>query len=121
MQKRPVTERIQAQRLYGDLANQLLLKWEFMTFRRIHTDQTYWFSVFRSDQTGDHVLYAALKEKDSPEIAIRLAAPEVEMFRERPVEFLSFARDFIASHETPLFSSRKISFRTSEPEVLETA
>jgi hypothetical protein len=90
-----------------------------MTFRRIHTDQTYWFCVFRSDETGDHVLYAALKEKGWPEVAMRLTAKEVAIFRGHPADFLSFARDFIASHDSPIFSPRKISFRTNEPEVLE--
>jgi hypothetical protein len=92
-----------------------------MIFRRIHTDQTYWFCVFRSDQTADHVLYAALKEKDWPEIAIRLTPEEVAMFCERPGDFVSFARNFILSHDSPLFSPRKISFRTNEPDLLETA
>jgi hypothetical protein len=91
-----------------------------MTFRRIHTDQTFWFCVFRSEQTADHVLYAAPKEKDWPEVAIRLTPEEVEMFRERPADFSSFARNFIVSHESPFFSSRKILFRSNEPDVLET-
>jgi hypothetical protein len=91
-----------------------------MTFRRIHTDQTSWFCVFRSDETGEHVLYAALREKDIPEVATRLTADETAMFRDRPSDFLAFARDFIASHDSPVYSSRKISFRSRGADVIET-
>ena len=90
-----------------------------MIYRRIHTDRKFWFCVYRSDPTGDCVLYAALKEKDWPEVAMRLTADEVEMFRERPADFLAFARDFIDSHDCSIFSPRKIRFRCNGPDILE--
>jgi hypothetical protein len=92
-----------------------------MIFRRIYTDQTYWFCVFRSEQTTNYVLYAVLKERDWPEVAIRLTPEEVAMFCDSPADFVSFARNFILSHNSSLFSARKISFRTNEPDLLETA
>ena len=91
----------------------------YMTFRRIHTNQSAWFCVFRSDQTGEHVLYAALREKDWPEVAIRLTAEETLMFRDRPADFLALARQFIASHDAPAFNSRKLSFRSNGPDIIE--
>ena len=90
-----------------------------MTFQRIHTDQTAWFCVFRAD-TGEHALYAALREAGWPEIAMRLSAEETVMFQKRPADFLAFARDFIASHDSPVYSSRKIFFRSHGAEVIET-
>jgi len=90
-----------------------------MTFRRIHTDQSAWFCVFRSDQTGEHVLYAALREKDFPEVAMRLTADETTLFRDRPTDFLALARDFIASHDSPVYSSRKITFRSHGVDLIE--
>jgi hypothetical protein len=90
-----------------------------MIFRRIHTDQESWFCVFRSDETGEHVLYAALREKDFPEVATRLTADETAMFRDRPTDFLVFARAFIASHDSPSFSSRMTSFRSHGADLIE--
>jgi len=81
--------------------------------RRIDLDQTWWFSVFRSEQTGDHVLQATLREEGWPNIAIRLTADELAMFQNRPTDFTTFAKEFIASHDSPIFSPRKISIRSS--------
>ncbi len=92
-----------------------------MTLRRIHTDQSAWYCVFRSDQTGEHVLYAALREKNWPEIAMRLTADEAAMFRDRPADFAAFARDFITSHDSPIFSARKISFRSLDADAIDVA
>ena len=88
-------------------------------FRRIHTDQDSWFCVFRSDQTGEYVLYAVVREAGVPEIAMRLTADETAMFRDRPTDFVSLARDFIASHDSPILSSRKIPFRSHGPDLIE--
>lgn len=72
-----------------------------MIFRRIYTDQDVWFCVFRSDATAEHVLYAVLRfEKGWPEVAMRLTADEVAMFRDRQTDFVAFARDFISSHDS---------------------
>jgi hypothetical protein len=90
-----------------------------MTFRRIHTDQTAWFCIFRSD-AGEHLLYAALRDAGWPEIAMRLTADETAMFRDCPANFLVLARDFIASHDSAVYSSRKISFRSHGADVIET-
>ena len=73
-----------------------------MTFRRIHTDQSAWFCVFRSDQTGEHVLYAALREKDFPEVAMRLTADETALFRDRPTDFWPW-REILSRHTIRLF------------------
>ena len=90
-----------------------------MILRRIHTDPTSWFCVFRSEQTGDHVLQATLREEGWPDIAIRLTADEIAMFQDRPTEFVTFAKEFIASHDSPIFSRRKISIRGSGPGFIE--
>ena len=84
-----------------------------MILRRIHIDQTHWFSVFHSDQTGDYVLQATLREEGWPDIAIRLSADEIAMFRDRPTDFVRFAKEFIESHDSPIFRPRKISVRSS--------
>jgi hypothetical protein len=67
------------------------------------------------------VLYAALRQRDWPEIAMRLTAEEVAMFRDRPTDFAAFARDFIASHDSTIYCARKISFRTLDADVIEVA
>ena len=90
-----------------------------MTFRRIHTDQTSWFCVFRSDETGEHVLYAAIREAGWPEIAMRLTPDETAMFRDHPTDFLALARDFVASHDSPAYSSRKTSVRSHGADLIE--
>lgn len=76
-------------------------------------DQTWWFSVFHSEQTGDYVLQATLREEGWPNIAIRLTADEVAMFQNRPKDFTAFAKEFIASHDSPLFRPRKISVHST--------
>ncbi|HXR04658.1 MAG TPA: hypothetical protein VN836_08120 [Verrucomicrobiae bacterium] len=82
-------------------------------------EQKYWFSVFRSEPTGDHVLQATLREEGWPNIAIRLTADEIAMFQNRPTDFTTFAKEFIASHDSPIFSPRKISIRSSGPGFIE--
>jgi hypothetical protein len=90
-----------------------------MIFRRIHTDQSAWYCVFRSDETGEHVLYAALREPGWPEAAIRLTSEEIQMFLYHPEEFGRFARAFIATHDMPTFEPRKLVFRSRDADHIE--
>ena len=92
-----------------------------MTFRRIHTDQSAWYCVFRSDETGEHVLYAALREPGWPEAAIRLTCEETQMFLDDPAEFGRFARSFIATHDLPAFELRKLVFRSRDADHIDVA
>ena len=91
-----------------------------MLLRRIHIDQTHWFSVFHSEQTGDYVLQATLREEGWPNIAIRLTADEIAMFRDRQTDFIRFAKEFIASHDSPVFRPRKISVHSTGRGLIET-
>jgi len=91
-----------------------------MTFQRIYTDSTWWFSVFRSEQTGDYVLLATVPGVGCYDIAMRLTSDEVSLFHDRPSEFVGLAKDFVASREMPIFQARRISFRVHGPDVLET-
>jgi hypothetical protein len=50
---------------------------------------------------------------------MRLTADETAMFRDRPTDFVSLARDFITSHDSPIFSSRKIPFRSHGTDLIE--
>jgi hypothetical protein len=90
-----------------------------MTFRRIHTDSDWWFCVFRSDETGEHVLLATVPGVGCYDIAMRLADDEVAMFRDCPADFVTLARDFVASRDMPVFKPRRISFRQSGADLLE--
>ncbi len=67
------------------------------------------------------MLYAAIREKDLPEVATRLTTEEAAMFRDRPTDFVAFARDFIASHDSTIYSARKIAFRSQGADVIEVA
>jgi hypothetical protein len=89
-----------------------------MIYRRIHTDQTAWFCVFRSD-AGEHVLYAALREAGLPEIAMRLTDGETATFRDHPADFAALARDFTSTHDSPLYSPRKVAFRSHGADLIE--
>ncbi len=90
-----------------------------MTFRRIHTNSNWWFCVFKAAQSADHVLLATVPGVGCWDIAMRLTADEIEMFRDRPEDFVTLARDFVASRDMPIFSSRRISFQQSGADILE--
>ena len=90
-----------------------------MTFRRIHTDSDWWFCVFRSDKTGEHVLIATVPGVGCYDIAMRLGGDEVAMFQDRPADFIMLARNFVASREYPIFKSRLISFRQTGADLLD--
>lgn len=90
-----------------------------MTLRCIHTDPEWWFCVFRSDETGEHVLLATVPGVGCYDIAMRLADDEVAMFRDCPTDFVTLARDFVVSRDMPVFKPRRISFRQSCADLLE--
>lgn len=67
--------------------------------------------MFKAEQTGEHVLLATVSGVGCWDIAMRLTADEVVMFRDAPEDFVTLARDFVASRDMPAFSSRRIEFR----------
>lgn len=91
-----------------------------MTFERIHTDAKWWFCVYLCRQTGDHLLVATVPAVGCYDIAMRLEADEVTMFTNRPDDFVTLARDFVASRDMPAFKDRRLSFRSQGPDLIET-
>lgn len=65
------------------------------------------------------MLQATLREEGWPDIAMRLTADEIAMFQDRPTDFVTFAKEFIASHDSAIFRPRKISIRSSGPGFIE--
>ena len=91
-----------------------------MTLKRIHTDSNWWFCVFQAETGDDHVLIATVPCIGCYDIAMRLSADEVALFKDRPDDFISLARDFVASRDMLVFKNRKISFHQKGPDVIET-
>jgi len=90
-----------------------------MTLQRIHKDGQHWFSVYRSEATGVHVLVAVRRGNSYEEIAMRLRDDEITMLREAPEDMVMLARNFIYAEDWPGFKPRKISFRQVDPETIE--
>jgi hypothetical protein len=91
-----------------------------MKFKRVHTDSNWWFSVFAAMTGHDHLLVATVPGIGCYDIAMRLSADEVALFSDRPEDFITLARDFVASRDMPIFKDRKISFRSQGPDLIET-
>jgi hypothetical protein len=90
-----------------------------MKFRRIYTDPKWWFCVFKAEQSDEHVLLATVPGVGCYEIAMKLNPDEVSLFREAPDDFVTLAKDFVASRDWPAFKTRRVEFRC-KGEVLET-
>jgi hypothetical protein len=90
-----------------------------MKLRRIHTNSQWWFCVFKADHADDHVLLATVPGVGCFDIAMKLTGDEVSLFKNAPEDFVTLARDFVASRDMPIFCSRLISFQHSGSDFLE--
>ena len=82
-----------------------------MTFRLIYTDSKWWFCVFKAEQSADYVLLATVPGIGCFDIAMKLTFDEVTLFQKSPDDFVTFAKDFVASRDMPIFKPRQIAFQ----------
>lgn len=85
-----------------------------MTYRRVHEDSRFGFSVFRAGRRydlvdDDLVLVVGLPGTDRREIAMRLLDPEHILFVHYTDCFLDLVEDFASSWESPRYQPRLIS------------
>jgi hypothetical protein len=90
-----------------------------MNLRRIHTNSQWWFCVFKAEHTDDHVLLATVPGIGCYDIAMRLTGDEVRLYQTAPEDFVTLARDFVASRDMPIFCSRHISYQRNGLDFLE--
>ena len=77
------------------------------------------FCVFHSDQADDYLLVATVPGVGCYDIAMRLTPDEVAMFQASPPDFVTLARDFVASRDLPIFKTRRIPICRNGVDLLE--
>ncbi|GEP44772.1 hypothetical protein BGE01nite_40630 [Brevifollis gellanilyticus] len=90
-----------------------------MTLKLVYRDSAYWFSVYRSEETGTHVLVAVRRGNSYESIAMKLTADEVNFLSEAPEDLVMLARNFVHAEDWPAVKPRKIAFREVGPDSLQ--